>query len=119
MWPDLWLRLPVANFESNTTTFGRSSGLDSSEILGFELGNEVLHIHFSILEHNVKLTGIVVWVNFNHSIKSFQILSFASSFLLFNLAEVHGLDAFFVGVMVTFFACVVLEVAFTEWNFSA
>lgn len=38
------------------------------------------------------------------------------SFLLLNFAEVHGLNAFFVGSVVALLASVVLEVAFSKWN---
>jgi len=93
MWPDLWLWLPVADLESDTTSFSSSCGLDGSEILGFNLGDEVLHVHLSVLEQYVELSLVVAWVDLDHSEETLQFVGLASSFLLGGLAVVHGVEA--------------------------
>lgn len=112
--PDLWLWLPVGNFECDTTAFSSTCCLYFSKILCLKLGNELLHIHFSILEKNIKFSNIIAWVDFNHSEETSQVLVFASTFFLFNFAVVHSVEAIFVGALLAFLTSVVLEVAFTE-----
>jgi hypothetical protein len=117
MGPDLWLRFPSGNFESNSTTFSSSCLFDISEILSFKLGNELLHVHLSVLEQYVKLSNIVAWINLNHSVETIQFVLLTFAFLLFNLAIGRGVEAVFILGVIALLASVGSVVALGECRF--
>jgi len=67
MGPDLRLRLPVGDLESDAAALCWSSCLNISEVLRRNFVSEILHVHLTILEQHIELSFVIIWISLNHS----------------------------------------------------